>query len=339
MGVSKFKDAPPGNCYGYIRVSAQDQADHGVSLAAQERQLQEHYERVEKPKGYETFRMFREAGVSAYKRKMPERPEGSKLLAIAKAGDLILFSRLDRAFRNLSDGEMTLKYLANKGVRVVMLDMAGVPFDSTTAAGFIQLGMMLTIAQFESMTKSERNKRACEQNIKERGWSGWPPPGIVVYQSHGIRRMALDVPLIEASERGLSILWDKGPDALCEAFRSGEIAFRRMKGERISIEVRLKDKMYLMNYAMTVMIRCLWVTDRLEPLAARHGMRVADFFSLEKRKYLHPYTGKWQRMTLPRKPHKEILDGLKPLPQGTAERLRRQRHGSYLGAFRLGKRV
>ena len=71
--------------YGYVRVSTDRQVDEGVSLGAQERALQGYAMQH----GLTLERVFVEQGVSG-STPIAERPEGAKLLAELRPGDVVL---------------------------------------------------------------------------------------------------------------------------------------------------------------------------------------------------------------------------------------------------------
>ncbi len=83
--------------YGYVRVSTVTQAREGESLEAQRRQVISYAE----SRGLElpSLNVFVEAGISGGV-EFQDRPEGGRLFATLQAGDLVIFPKLDRAFRN-----------------------------------------------------------------------------------------------------------------------------------------------------------------------------------------------------------------------------------------------
>ena len=108
------------NIFGYARVSTAEQASSGDSLNTQ-RQKITGYAMM---KGWEVHEFFVEKGVSG---SMPlaQRPEGQRLLATARKGDVIITPRLDRAFRSASDALGTLEELKDMGVSLHMIDLGG----------------------------------------------------------------------------------------------------------------------------------------------------------------------------------------------------------------------
>lgn len=106
--------------YGYIRVSTTRQAEEGESLGAQERTING-YALMH---GLTLDHVFIERGVSGSKL-LDERPEGSKLLAGIKSGDIIITPKLDRLFRSALDALDTLARLKDQGVSLHMIDLGG----------------------------------------------------------------------------------------------------------------------------------------------------------------------------------------------------------------------
>jgi len=108
--------------YGYIRVSTLQQANEGESLETQLRQIQS-YSVI---KGYEIplENFITEKGVSG-SIEFHKRPEGSKLFEKLESGDVLVFSKLDRAFRNTRNALNTLHDLKERGISVHFIDLGG----------------------------------------------------------------------------------------------------------------------------------------------------------------------------------------------------------------------
>jgi putative DNA-invertase from lambdoid prophage Rac len=106
--------------YGYVRVSTDRQADEGVSLGAQERTLRG-YALMQ---GLAIDQVFVESGVSG-STPIVERPEGAKLLAALRPGDIVLTAKLDRMFRSALDALKVLDQLRDMKVGLHMLDLGG----------------------------------------------------------------------------------------------------------------------------------------------------------------------------------------------------------------------
>lgn len=130
--------------YAYARVSTLQQASDGDSLEAQVKQVL----------GYASSRglvldqdgVFVEKGVSGGL-EFNSRPEGSRLLACLGSGDIVIFPKLDRGFRNTRDALNVLHTLKEKGVSVHSIDLGG---DVTgNGVGAIIFTILSAFATFE----------------------------------------------------------------------------------------------------------------------------------------------------------------------------------------------
>ena len=108
--------------YGYARVSTLTQAREGESLEAQRRQVQSYAV----SKGFELLdeNIFVEAGVSGGV-EFANRPEGAKLTELVTQGDIIIFPKLDRAFRNTRNALNVLREMKEKALHVHFIDLGG----------------------------------------------------------------------------------------------------------------------------------------------------------------------------------------------------------------------
>ena len=110
------------NTYGYVRVSTLQQANEGESLETQLRQIKSYSEL----KGYSIpgENLITEKGVSG-SLEFEKRPEGAKLFTSLQRGDVLVFTKLDRAFRNTRNALNTLHELKERGVSVHFIDLGG----------------------------------------------------------------------------------------------------------------------------------------------------------------------------------------------------------------------
>lgn len=130
--------------YGYVRVSTVTQAREGESLEAQRRQVISYAA----AKGYELPDewVFVEVGVSG-STEFQDRPEGFRLFQIVQSGDLVIFPKLDRAFRNTRNALNVLHELKGRGVSVHFIDLGG---DVTgNGIGAIVFTILSAFATFE----------------------------------------------------------------------------------------------------------------------------------------------------------------------------------------------
>lgn len=159
----------------YARVSTEEQAQHGVSLDAQEERLLGYA----KENRLEIVDLYRDEGISARKR-YTRRPEFMRMLADVASDriDVILFVKLDRWFRNVSDYYEVQAILDRHGVSWIATEE---DYDTTTANGRLSLNIRLAIAQDESDRTSERIRFVFQSMVKEgRVISGSVPLGFFI---------------------------------------------------------------------------------------------------------------------------------------------------------------
>ncbi len=140
----------------YIRVSTEEQAVHGLSIEAQTAALEE----WAKANGHKVVGIYTDAGISARK-PAKKRPELQRLLADAQAGkgELVVFTKLDRWFRNIAEYYKVQEVLERCHVdwRTIHED-----YDTSTASGRLKINIMLSVAQDEADRTSERIKAIME---------------------------------------------------------------------------------------------------------------------------------------------------------------------------------
>ncbi len=91
----------------YIRVSTEDQAREGFSLGEQKEKL----EQLCKYKGYEIYKVYKDAGISA--KDMEHRPQFKQMIEDMKKGKInyIVAYKLDRVTRSVRDLEVLITEL------------------------------------------------------------------------------------------------------------------------------------------------------------------------------------------------------------------------------------
>lgn len=150
----------------YLRVSTQEQAREGFSIAAQRERLTRHAEL----KDWDIYDIYVDEGRSA---KDTDRPELQRMLADAKQKkiDVILFFKLDRFTRSVKDLYSLWEELEKYGVD---LHSCTEPIDTTTPIGRALMGLLGIFAQLERETIAERVGFGMEQKVREGGWHGGP---------------------------------------------------------------------------------------------------------------------------------------------------------------------
>lgn len=134
----------------YPRVSTEEQKLRGLSVEAQTLALQAWADR----NGLKNVTFYNDAGNSARK-PYNKRPAMLRLLADVQAGkiDLIIFTKLDRWFRNIAEYYKVQEILERHNVvwKAVQED-----YDTSTASGRLKINIMLSVAQDEADRDSER---------------------------------------------------------------------------------------------------------------------------------------------------------------------------------------
>lgn len=239
--VGRINDSGIQRAAAYIRVSTEEQAQHGLSLLAQQDTL----ERYVKDNNLKMVGVYADEGITARK-KYRNRTEFMRMLEDVKSGkiDLILFIKLDRWFRNVADYYEIQRILDAHNVRWIATEE---DYDTTTANGRLHLNIKLSIAQDESDRTSERIKFVFKEK-RRRGevTSGKAPFGysvedkrlkvdsstaplakelfskyIALRSVKALKRWALDTHGFYHTDRGFRLLLQNekyiGKDGCCEA--------------------------------------------------------------------------------------------------------------------------
>jgi DNA invertase Pin-like site-specific DNA recombinase len=141
----------------YVRVSTTSQ---DLSPVAQEDQARLFCQM----RGYEVGQVFAEIGVSGGA-KFAARPVGSQLVARLEEFDVVVFTKLDRAFRSTVDCITTVDRFREAGKVIVFLDLN---IDTSNPAGGLCLQMMAALAEFERRRTGERIRESLRV-VKEQG--------------------------------------------------------------------------------------------------------------------------------------------------------------------------
>lgn len=136
----------------YIRVSTEEQARHGFSLAEQEHDLTDYADKHH----YLVVGVYADEGSSARKA-ITRRKQLQRLLDDVRADrvDIILLKCLDRWFRNVADFYKVQAILDEHHVQWVCTQE---DYNTTTTNGRLMLNLKLSIAQNESDQTSDRIK-------------------------------------------------------------------------------------------------------------------------------------------------------------------------------------
>lgn len=145
---------------GYIRVSTEEQATGGISLAAQRDKL----EAYAKLYDLELVAVLEDAGQSA---KTLNRPGLQAALAMLRRGeaDGLIIAKLDRLTRSVADWQYLIDEFFGERAGKQLLSVAD-SIDTRTAAGRLVLNVLLSVAQWEREAIAERTRDALQHKIR-----------------------------------------------------------------------------------------------------------------------------------------------------------------------------
>lgn len=137
---------------GYVRVSTESQADHGVSLEAQRSKLEQYAALFD----HELVAVIVDAGASA---KSLKRDGLQKALAALDEGQAegLLVAKLDRLTRSVKDlGTLLDTHFRNRFSLLSVADQ----IDTSTAAGRLVLNVLASVSEWEREAIGERTSAA-----------------------------------------------------------------------------------------------------------------------------------------------------------------------------------
>lgn len=182
----------------FERVSTEEQSKYGFSIQNQIEALEEYCEKNK----IKIVDHYCDEGVSAGKA-YTKRPEMKRLLEDVEAGkiDIILFTRLDRWFRNVKEYFKVQEILDQHKVewKAIWED-----YDTTTANGRMAITIFLAIAQAEREKTAERIKSVFESKRKRKesffGKNATPAGYKEEKDENGVTRLVKDPELQQAFE-------------------------------------------------------------------------------------------------------------------------------------------
>lgn len=151
----------------YTRVSTEEQAKGGTSLAVQKTACQDYCER----QGYQVAKVFVEEGESA---KTADRTQLKALLKYCREErniKAVVVHKLDRFARQVDDHRQIRALLAGMGIR---LRSVTEPIDDTSVGKLMEV-MLSGFAQFDNDVRTERTVKGMKERLQEGTWT-FPPP-------------------------------------------------------------------------------------------------------------------------------------------------------------------
>src|ERR1700692_2880507 len=145
---------------GYVRVSTDKQADHGVSLEAQEAKIRA----MATVQGAEITELIVDGGESA---KDLKRPGMDRLLTLVdeRKVDTVIIAKLDRLTRSVKDLAELLERFQRRGVSLVSVAES---LDTGSAAGRLVINIMTAVSQWEREAIGERTATALQHKRARR---------------------------------------------------------------------------------------------------------------------------------------------------------------------------
>lgn len=139
----------------YLRVSTQEQAIEGISLAAQEAKLRTYCGLRE----LAVAEVICEAGVSGGKA-LQTRDGGQRVLELIKRRTVshVVAYKLDRLFRSAADCLTVTAEWDKRGIALHLVDLGGQTLDTSSAMGRFFLTVMAGAAELERNLVSERTR-------------------------------------------------------------------------------------------------------------------------------------------------------------------------------------
>lgn len=148
----------------YVRVSTEEQGDHGYSIAAQKERCSKFIE----SQGWEIAKIYADPGYSAKNLKRPAMTDLMRDIEL-DVFDVIVVYKLDRLVRSVLDLHQLLKLFEKNSVKFKSVTEV---FDTTTAMGKFFITMVGAMAEWERNSISERVSMGMEQLAREGKWKG-----------------------------------------------------------------------------------------------------------------------------------------------------------------------
>lgn len=144
--------------FGYSRVSTGQQTTENQKMEIEQ-------------SGFKIDYWFSDDGVSG-KVSAGKRPQFAKLLEKIRDGETLVVSKLDRLGRDALDVLQTTRLLAERQIRVVVLQLGGT--DITSPAGKMLMSMLAAVAEMERDLMVERTHAGLARARKEGKQIGRP---------------------------------------------------------------------------------------------------------------------------------------------------------------------
>jgi len=170
------KDLMESSAVGYVRVSTDQQVDHGVSLETQHERIRA-YTLLHK---LNLVEIVSDEGISG-SIPLADRAGGRRVLDLLRhegAGHVVAL-KLDRLFRDAADALVQTRIWDRKGIAVHLIDVGGQTIITSSAMGRMFLTMMSGFAELERNLIAERTATALQHKRSRRQVYNHTPLGFV----------------------------------------------------------------------------------------------------------------------------------------------------------------
>ncbi|WP_050182806.1 recombinase family protein [Domibacillus robiginosus] len=222
----------------YIRVSTEEQAQHGYSLAAQEERLRAYA----LSQDWDIAKVYRDEGRSA---KDLKRDQLQRMLADLKIGlfDVVLVYRLDRLTRSVLDLYELLKIFDRHDVK---FKSATEVYDTTTAIGRLFITLVAALAQWERENLAERVKFGMLKKASLGEWMGGIIPYGYTFDGTAFRIVEQEAELVK---KIFKMGKTKGMEAISKELNAeGHRTKRGFKWSGFSVHYMLRNPVYIGNF-------------------------------------------------------------------------------------------
>lgn len=169
------QDTTTTKAIGYIRVSTEEQAQSGLSLANQRRRI----EGQAMASALSLVDVLEDAGESASSLDRPAMLDLMNRIATAQI-DCVIVAKLDRLTRSIKDLAELLETLnrarradGGQGIKLISI---GESLDTTTATGRLVINIMASVSQWEREVIAERTAAALQEKRRRGEATGGVPP-------------------------------------------------------------------------------------------------------------------------------------------------------------------
>lgn len=188
-------------CYTYARASSYQQVTDGESIPHQNKRTYELYETKLKPEGIDFGGVVEDPAVSAFKTPFDKRPGGKYLVEVLRPGDHVVFDKVDRIWRSLTDFIRLRDWFKRRMVAIHIVNMQGMTVSSDSSMGDFVLQLFVMIAELESQIKSERNTLAARMLRDEGRPATFAPLGLKPVKRNGKNYLDWDVPVMRSMKK------------------------------------------------------------------------------------------------------------------------------------------